>query len=155
MIVSHAQQTCDAAPELALRAQVVDKAGSAPYLLRQFYQRHLLRFQAVSSSLESTARQQRRLACCTDSTMRGKRPASATQSAAEEAAEILGSLTGTNGLTPDEYISAVAPAQSITNQAGLCGKTRLPVGIQPEQALHLGVVSEIRNRTCSTDLISS
>lgn len=106
--------------------QVVDKAGSAPYLLRQLYQRHLLRFQAVSSSLESTARQKRRHAHPADGSSSGKRPASAAQSAAEEAAVILGSLTGTNGLTPEEYISAVAPSQPVVEQVALLAFLQQP-----------------------------
>ena len=101
----------DSRPDCPCYAQVVDKAGSAPYLLRQFYQRHLLRFQAVSSSLDSTARQKQRLAEV------GSRPRH-RQSAAEDAAEILGSLTGTNGQTPEEYISAVQPDREVPDQVG-------------------------------------
>ena len=84
---------------------MADRGANTPALLRKFYDAHLRGFEYVSSSLHAQQRLQEQAGSQPSPARDGKGAAIRP----EEAATILGSLIGTAGQTPAEYISAVQP----------------------------------------------
>ena len=86
--------------------QVPDRSGNAHTLLRKFYDTHLRGFEYTESSLHA---QQRLKEQSENQPAPLKAAGNCSAIQPEDAASILGSLIGTAGLTPSEYISAVQP----------------------------------------------